>query len=85
MVDEWDRRKYTTGSGRRSYSDDYVVYVHDGYSHPYYKTIKLTRRWWQLTSPAEKIRKAKIKAERIAKELNHREMYKFHEAEIADG
>jgi hypothetical protein len=45
--------------------------------------VSLKDRWWNLSTPSERIREVVAKAQRKADKVNHREMYIGHEAELA--
>lgn len=58
----------------------------DGMFHTFHaaRCISLNWGWWTSTSPAERIRRAKEKAQAKADKLNARELYFEREAEMAE-
>lgn len=70
------------------YGNRYHVWVCDKYgsakrSYPWHgEGTTLKTRWWRLSSPAERIRNYRIKAQHYADTLNHKDMYIQHEMEI---
>lgn len=74
--------EYKVGTSR--IGNDMAVYVSKGWrDHKFHRYVPLKRRWYHLSSPAERIRRTVTKAEKIAAKLNHDELYIAHEAEIA--
>lgn len=83
-----DARYYSVRHFRSG--DNEVVWVGDDLGNPnvgpwglgFRREISLKWRWWQNTSPAERLRNALEKAQKKADEWNEREMYLNHEREI---
>lgn len=74
----------------REYNNRYDIWVCNkhGASKKHYpwhgEGTTLKRRLWHSTSPAERIRNYRIKAQRYADKLNHEDMYIQHEKDLLE-
>lgn len=69
------------------FEGDYFIWVCDKYGSSKYFPwhgfgTSLDHKWWQWSSPAERIRKYRSRAQAYAKKLNSKALYIKHEKEL---
>lgn len=78
---QWQGEHYCVRSYR--YKDKVTVWLGSKYGRPI-KSRTVNLKVWVFRSPAERIKNLKLKYQKVADELNRKEMYYQHEVELSE-